>query len=126
MGSVLIGTVASRSRQSDRRQPVNQLSNDSELAESALDCKELQQESPSRNRTKFEPGSAKQSVNIGKIARPSDGRAKDVQQVIAEVSQTKPFLSSGNKLLKPSDLAICAFKNINAQPNSRISIDKSA
>lgn len=82
MGSVLLGAVARR-RQSDKRQPVNHLSDCLELGESVFDSKELNSSSL--------PQALKQSVNIGKIARTSERGVKDVEQVIAEVSERENF-----------------------------------
>lgn len=81
MGSVLLGAVARR-RQSDKRQ-VNHLSDCLELGESVFDSKELNSSSL--------PQALKQSVNIGKIARTSERGVKDVEQVIAEVSERENF-----------------------------------
>jgi len=75
MGSVLIGTVVSR--HSDK-QANNRLRNNLEIGESALDVKQ----SPKWTNFRAEP--VRHGVNIGKLAKPSNRRVQDVQQVIVE------------------------------------------
>ena len=81
MGSVLIGTVASR--YSDKRKSANILNNNLEVGEIAFESEESSSPAPWKN---FKPDTVKQSVNIGKLAKLTDRRVQDVHQVIVEVS----------------------------------------
>lgn len=115
MGSVLLGIVARR--RSEKRQLSDQ-SNNFEIGESALASKEvLLLESPpvgTRHRHKLnnqEPGK-QAAANIGKIAKISDRKARDEQQVTIKVSHA--FListcenSCENKTLELSDRKLIA------------------